>query len=81
MNWEYHIKRLHHNEVADNRELNDLGAQGWELVACIEYWAYLKRPIPIVIKTAHPSSDTDTHPDTYSKIADSITTKLREVLR
>jgi len=81
MNWEYKVIQLNLNQAAANRELNDLGAQGWELVVCSGYRAYLKRPIPIVIKTAHPSSDTDTHPDTYSKIADSITTKLREVLR
>jgi len=39
--WEY--KRLEINPSEE--ELNELGSQGWELVAANEYYCYFKRPL------------------------------------
>jgi hypothetical protein len=41
--WEYKTISC----AATEKDLNELGAQGWELVAANDYYCFLKRPLNI----------------------------------
>jgi hypothetical protein len=42
--FEYHRERLKQKSEKATDRLNELGAEGWELVGVDDGWAYLKRP-------------------------------------
>lgn len=43
--WEYRVVRLNEYKPSEHeKSLNSFGAEGWELVALVGVYAYMKRP-------------------------------------
>jgi hypothetical protein len=58
--FEYHRERLKQKSDKATDRLNELGAEGWELVGVDDGWAYLKRPKQAAARSPQKASGSDT---------------------